>query len=367
MQKNIVIMAGGTGGHVFPGLAVAHELSSAGYQIQWLGTAAGIESRLVPDAGYKLHVLPVSGIRGLGLITLLKAPLMILRSLICAYKVLHELRPVAVLGFGGFAAGPGAVAAKFVGSPLLLHEQNSVIGTTNSILQYVANRRLEGFPETFSKRKATFYTGNPVRAEFQRKLAEPESPMSPNDSPICRVLIVGGSRGARALNQKVPALLQQVAKEQNTTLRITHQCGTEDRLDTEGRYATLGMQVKVTEFIDDMAAAYRDADVLICRAGAMTVAEISNIGVAAVLVPFPFAIDDHQTENARWLQDQDAGVLLAQNALGEPATSKIIGELVGDVTVRARIAANAKSLSMSGSARSVAQHCLQVAGIEEQL
>lgn len=372
MRKNIVIMAGGTGGHVFPGLAVAKLLAAAGYDIHWLGTAAGIESRLVPEAGYQLHVLPVSGIRGLGFKTLLGAPLMILRSLIRAYKVLRELRPIAVLGFGGFAAGPGAIAAKFLGSPLLLHEQNAVLGTTNAILQHLANRRLEGFPDTFSKRKATFYTGNPVRQEFQHSAEDASQSCAQERGPNCRILIVGGSRGARALNQQLPELLHRIASDKHYTLHIIHQCGSQDRLETEGRYTAMGMEglgikVEVVEFIDDMAAAYKASDLLICRAGAMTVAEISNVGVAAILVPFPFAIDDHQTENARWLQNHDAGVLLMQSALGEAEAIGLVEKLIGDSERRRQMAANAKALGIPDSAQNVAQHCLQAAGTEVQL
>lgn len=358
MSKTFVIMAGGTGGHVFPGLAVADELKAAGYQIEWLGTQAGIESRLVPDAGYTLHCLPVSGVRGLGLVTLLKAPLMITRSVYNAWKLLRKLRPVAVMGFGGFAAGPGAVAARLLGKPLILHEQNSVLGTTNRLLQYVASRRLEGFPDTFTRRRNTYLTGNPVRADIAAMAAGKQH----SNTGELNILIVGGSRGARALNENLPLLLKKASKNTAVPLNVCHQSGEQELATTRERYEALDceMQFEVCAFLDNMAERYSWADIVVCRAGAMTVAELTAAGKPALLVPFPYAIDDHQTENARWLSDQSAGVLVPQNELQDENTVARLAELLESSEKREAMAECARQLAILDSARRVAQHCTEL-------
>ncbi len=358
MSKTFVIMAGGTGGHVFPGLAVADELRKAGYHVEWLGTQAGIESRLVPAAGYALHCLPVRGVRGLGILALLKAPLMIVRSVYNAWQVLRALRPVAVMGFGGFAAGPGAVAAKLLGKPLILHEQNSVLGTTNRMLQYVASRRLEGFPDTFTHRRNTYLTGNPVRADIAAIGLQGIQPAN----SVCHVLVVGGSRGARALNEKVPTLVQQAASESGSSVTVCHQSGEQELEATRARYQALGPEVEfeVCAFLDNMAERYCWADIVICRAGAMTVAELTAAGKPALLVPFPFAIDDHQTENARWLADQGAGVLVPQTDLLSAATVAQLSGLLSSSARRSEMADHARQAAIIDSASRVVQHCKEI-------
>ncbi|MFK7731723.1 MAG: undecaprenyldiphospho-muramoylpentapeptide beta-N-acetylglucosaminyltransferase [Pseudomonadales bacterium] len=351
-------MAGGTGGHVFPGLAVADELSAAGYQVEWLGTEAGIESRLVPAAGYTLHCLPVSGVRGLGVVTLLKAPLMIARSVYSAWALLRKLRPVAVMGFGGFAAGPGAVAARLLGKPLILHEQNSVLGTTYRLLQYVAARRLVGFPNTFTRRRNTYLTGNPVRADIASVVNTSEQA----EKSAVNILVVGGSRGARALNEGLPALLEAAAKTSTASVSVCHQSGEQELASTNERYQALDceLQFEVCAFIDNMAERYGWADIVICRAGAMTVAELTAVGKPSLLVPFPYAIDDHQTENARWLADQSAGVLVPQTELLSDTTIDQLAELLNSADKRRVMAQSAKQLAILDSAYRVAQHCAEI-------
>lgn len=359
MRETFVIMAGGTGGHVFPGLAVAEELTAAGYKVEWLGTEQGIEAKLVPGAGYQLHYLPVAGVRGKGLLTLLKAPFMIVSALISALRVLRQVQPVAVLGFGGFAAGPGAVAAKLLGKPLLLHEQNSVLGTTNAILQHIANRRLEGFPNTFAKRKGTYFTGNPVRRNITELLNQPRADAQPSQS--CQILVVGGSRGARALNEQVPALVARLNDQLSVPVTVWHQTGEAERDATLARYEALGIEARVDAFIEVMADSYQWADVVVCRAGAMTVAELTLAACASVLVPFPFAIDDHQTENARWLEKNKAALLVAQDELATDAGFDALRQLSSDRSQREQMANSAAALAVVDSAKQVFQHCHQLA------
>lgn len=364
MSETFVIMAGGTGGHVFPGLAVARELSDSGYRVEWLGTQAGIESTLVPDAGYPLHFLPVSGVRGKGLAALLAAPLMIAKSIIASWKILSKIKPIGVLGFGGFAAGPGAVAARMMGCPLLLHEQNSVLGTTNKLLQYLAQRRMEGFPDTFSMRRQTFFTGNPIRREVAQLLQGEQTvtvAVEPAERPI-NVLIVGGSRGARALNQNAPKLLHDIAALSKVALTVRHQTGEAEQSATAESYASLAMAAQVDAFIDDMASAYHEADIVICRAGAMTVAELTAAGKPAIFVPYPFAIDDHQTENARWLADSGAAVLLPEGELASEALVERLAGIFSDADALQSMGDIARSLAAPDAALRVRDHCLQLCG-----
>lgn len=348
----IMIMAGGTGGHVFPGLAVAEQLSARGWDIEWFGTAAGIESRLVPAAGYPLHLLGVNGIRGKGLATVLKAPFMLLQSVWQAMRLLRERKPSCVLGMGGFASGPGGLAARLQGIPVLVHEQNAVLGSTNKLLQYLATRRLEAFPNTFARRVSTYFTGNPVRfsACEASKVAQDHR----------RVLIVGGSRGAQALNEHLPVLLGNIQRETGLVLKVLHQTGERDVAVVEQRYVEQGLTADVAAFVDDMAAAYADADLVICRAGAMTVAELAVAGRAALLVPYPHAIDDHQTSNALWLVDQGAAMLMPQHSLQQSMAQPQLSQLLNDPEKLAAMAAAAKKAAISDAAENVASHCMEV-------
>ncbi|MGI9283981.1 MAG: undecaprenyldiphospho-muramoylpentapeptide beta-N-acetylglucosaminyltransferase [Pseudomonadales bacterium] len=358
-KQSIVIMAGGTGGHVFPGLAVAHELSQAGVEIHWLGTQRGIESRLVPAAGYALHFLSVEGVRGRGLLSWLKAPFLLLMALQQALRVLSKTRPGCVLGMGGFAAGPGAVAAKLLGLPLVLHEQNAVIGTTNKLLAPVANRRLQGFPGTFKQQRDTYYVGNPLRHELLEELDEANTAQRTNGA--IRIFVLGGSRGAAALNTTLPTLLATLRERYELQFEVQHQTGEVQRDDVEASYKALKIDAQVSSFIDKMAAVYRWADVVICRAGAMTVAELAAAGKASVLVPYPYAIDDHQTMNANWLVKKQAGFLVQQDDLLQESTLEKLGELLVSRNSLQAMGRNAAGLAQREATERVAAHCLELA------
>ncbi len=357
-KKSIVIMAGGTGGHVFPGLAVAHKLSQAGMEIHWLGTRRGIESRLVPAAGYALHYLSVEGVRGRGVSSWLKAPLLLLLALQQALRVLLTTRPGCVLGMGGFAAGPGAVAAKLLRLPLVLHEQNAVIGTTNKMLAPVANRRLEGFPNTFKQRRNTFYVGNPLRADLVTALNDNKA-ATPNEA--LRIFVLGGSRGAAALNTTLPQLLATLRDRYMLQCEVHHQTGDAQRDEVEARYKVLGIDAQVSSFVDDIAQVYRWSDVVICRSGAMTVAELAAAGRASVLVPYPHAIDDHQTKNGNWLAAGQAAVVVQQKDLLQESTLTTLGKLLSDREQLHSMGQHAAELAQRDATERVAEHCLELA------
>ena len=303
-----LIMAGGTGGHIFPGLAVASELSARGWRVQWLGNPDAMEGKLVPPRGITLNPLVFSGLRGKGLKALMFMPLRLLRAFAQAVAVLRRVRPDVVLGMGGYVAFPGGMMASLLGIPLVVHEQNSVAGMTNRWLARVADRTLVAFPGALH---TSLYVGNPVRVDMTG-LAEPAVRYAARSGPL-QVLVVGGSLGAVALNAVVPAAL--AATQRPEAYAVTHQSGQAHLSQLQANYAQAGVQARCVAFIDDMASALATADLVICRAGAMTVAEVSAVGVAAVFVPFPFAVDDHQTTNARFLSDSGAAVTMSQSEL----------------------------------------------------
>ncbi|MDR1076816.1 MAG: undecaprenyldiphospho-muramoylpentapeptide beta-N-acetylglucosaminyltransferase [Xanthomonadaceae bacterium] len=311
MSAPVMIMAGGTGGHIFPALAVAKELRARGIEVTWLGAAGAMETRLVPPQGIPMDTLPISGVRGKGKLALLSAPLRILRAVLAARAVIRARRPGVVIGFGGFASGPGGVAARLAGLPLLVHEQNRAPGMTNRILARFAKRILVGFPGSFETGEEV--VGNPVRAEIAA-LPVPEVRCAGRKPPL-RLLVLGGSQGARALNVALPKALGAL-REAN--IRVRHQCGEKMRDEAVSAYADAGVEASVEAFIDDMAAAYGWADLVVCRAGASTLAELCAAGVGSVLVPFPQAVDDHQTRNAEYLSERGAALLLPQT--GQLAT-----------------------------------------------
>jgi len=316
-NKTVLIMAGGTGGHVFPALAVADELKAKGYDIHWLGTAAGIEADLVPKAGYPLHCIQVTGLRGKGKLSLLAAPFKLLKAVWQASRFIKVINPAAVLGFGGFATGPGGLAAKLKGIPLLVHEQNAFPGMTNRILRPMATVVMQAFANTFKGTKGLEKlktTGNPVRTDIS---ADKESLQVTMATDALNVLVVGGSLGAVALNQAVLGALKSLPVEKRPNL--LHQVGRKNIDATRQMYQneglTLSEQCRVVPFIDDMAAAYSWADLVICRAGALTVSEVACAGVAAIFVPYPHAVDDHQTANAQILVNAEAAELIQQKDL----------------------------------------------------
>ncbi|MEN8107084.1 MAG: undecaprenyldiphospho-muramoylpentapeptide beta-N-acetylglucosaminyltransferase [Pseudomonadota bacterium] len=356
-KRPVLIMAGGTGGHVFPALAVADELAALGVPVAWLGTHRGLEARVVPAAGYPLNRIRVSGLRGKGLLRLLLAPFMLLFALLQALVVLLRIRPMAVLGMGGFSAGPGGVVAWLLRRPLLIHEQNSVAGTTNRLLAPLATRVLEAFPGSLPAKYRPLHTGNPVRADITR-LPAPAARQHAASEPL-HVLVIGGSLGAQVLNTVVPQAVARVAAD--TLLQVHHQTGAAEEQAVRERYAGTACELRADAFIDDMAAAYAWADLVVCRAGAMTVAELAVVGLPSILVPFPFATDDHQTGNAAYLADAGAAVLVPQPQLTVELLGEQLQRFARDREALLEMADKARRLAQPDAAQQVARLCLEAA------
>lgn len=351
-SRTIMIMAGGTGGHVFPGLAVAETLAARGWRVVWLGGAGGMESRLVPARGYELKSIDFSGLRGKGALAWLLLPLKLLIAFWQSARAISARRPDVVLGLGGYVSFPGGMMAALLGKPLVIHEQNSVAGLANKVLAGVADRVLCAFPGAL---RGAVATGNPIRAEIGA--IEPPARRYATRSGPLRLLVVGGSLGARVLNETVPQALARLAPGERP--EVTHQSGEQHIGALQAGYRAAGVQARTVAFIEDMAAAYRDADCVVCRAGATTVAEIAAAGVASVLVPFPHAVDDHQTANARYLADSGAGVLLPQDELSPERLAGIIRGLSRERL--AAMAEKARGLARPEAARAVADVCAELA------
>ena len=307
-QKCALIMAGGTGGHIFPGLAVAQALRERGWRVHWLGAPNSMESRLVPPKGFPLETVNFSGVRGKGLRTLLALPVRLVRALVQSLQVIRRVQPNVLVGLGGYITLPGGLMGALMGKPLVLHEQNSVAGMANKALAVVARRVFTAFPKVMAKGQ---WVGNPLRTEFLAQ-PDPAARFAGRSGPL-RLLVVGGSLGARALNTVVPQALALIPANLRPT--VVHQSGDKQIEELRGNYAAAGVQAQLTPFIDDTAKAFADADWVICRAGASTVTEIAAVGAAALFVPFPSAVDDHQTHNARFLVDQGGGWLVPQSEL----------------------------------------------------
>lgn len=362
MATRILIMAGGTGGHVFPALAVAEALQAEGAEVRWLGTRRGLEARLVPAAGIVLETLTVSGLRGKGLLSWLGAPFKLSWALCQSLVVIMRFRPMAVLGMGGFASGPGALVTWLLHLPLLIHEQNAVAGFTNRLLARIAGRVLAAFPGAFPGRYEVLLTGNPVRPGIAA-LAAPATRFQSHSGPL-RLLVVGGSQGAQALNEALPAALAMLPAAQRPL--VHHQAGRNSWQQVREAYGAVGVtEARVEAFIEDMPAAYGWADLVVCRAGALTVAELTAAGCAAVLVPYPHAVDDHQTRNAMSLVEAGAALLLPQSQDLAPRLAQVLKELgSGDAPDRARLLAMAEvahSQARPRAAATVAQLCLEAA------
>ena len=352
MNAPVLIMAGGTGGHIFPGIAVAQELRARGVPVLWLGSAGGLETRLVPQAGLAIETLAIGGVRGKGALTLLLAPLRIVRAVVAAWRIVRRVRPRSALALGGFAAGPGGIAARLARVPLVVHEQNSSPGVTNRVLSHFAQKRLCGFSGGLARGE---WVGNPVRREIAA-LAPPAQRGAGRTGPT-RLLVLGGSQGARALNERVPQALAKLAQRPE----VRHQCGAKFAEAARAAYARAGVDANVEPFIDDMAAAYAWADLVVCRAGALTLAELAAAGVGSVLVPFPFAVDDHQTANARAWVNAGAALLLPESEASAERLAALLGDLLGDRTRLLAMAQAARTLAKPDAAARIADACLGVA------
>jgi UDP-N-acetylglucosamine--N-acetylmuramyl-(pentapeptide) pyrophosphoryl-undecaprenol N-acetylglucosamine transferase len=373
-KRTILIMAGGTGGHVFPGLAVAHQLQEQGYNICWLGTPQGIESKLVPAAGIPLEYISINGLRGKGWKSLFAAPWKLVKAISQALKIVNQIKPCAVVGMGGFAAGPGGLAARILNKPLIIHEQNAISGYTNRALALFAKRVLMSFPHTFPQRCNPILTGNPLRKEFFC-MDNPDQRFS-NRKGAIRLLILGGSQGAAALNNTVPEALALLSGHE---IEVIHSTGVSSLEKTQQTYNDKGFKVyslptgdkaditnseikgvKVAPFIKDMAEAYAWADLCICRSGALTVAEICAVGVGAIFIPFPFAVDDHQTKNAQPLVAAGAAQIVQQKDLTAPGLAKILEELITNKEKLVEMARAAHQLSSHNATTQVVEQIVEV-------
>ena len=361
-----MIMAGGTGGHVFPALALARRLQSAACDVVWLGTQRGIEARVVPAAGISIEWVDVSGVRGKHVATLLAAPFRIARAVWQSLRAMRRHRPVVVVGLGGFVSGPGGVAAWLTRRPLVIHEQNAVAGLTNRLLARVATRVLEAFPGSFGGSRVRALTiGNPVRAEFFAKPA-PAARISPSVSGrTINVLVIGGSQGALKLNAAVPSAMAELRRD-GWSFAIRHQTGERWLAETDQHYREAGVPATTDKFIDDVASAYAAADLVICRAGALTVSEIAAVGVASVLVPFAAAVDDHQTANARFLVQAQAAVLVPESELTAGRLAAEIRALLREPGRLLAMAQNARGLARPDATQQLARATLAAAGLPQE-
>ncbi len=366
MSKTILLMAGGTGGHIFPALAVGKLLQQQGWKLHWLGSEGKMEADIVPQHGIEIILLPVKGLRGKGFVSLLKAPFSIVSNVMAAKKIIQKVKPDVVLGMGGFASGPGGLAAKLCGVPVVIHEQNAVAGMTNKLLHKVSRYTLQAYPGAFKNNKKVVTTGNPVRNDFlQIPLA---SERLTESAGKINLLVVGGSLGAQVFNEKIPATLNVV--NNGLYIDVKHQSGRGKSAEVQTAYAACTNErvtFEITEFIEDMAKAYTWADLVICRAGALTVAEVAMAGVCAIFVPFPHAVDDHQTHNARYLADQGAAVIIQQHDLKESRLAEQITALANNKKHLIELAEKARGLALPDATKTVAQYCIKAAGISGQI
>ena len=351
-EKVALVMAGGTGGHIFPGLAVAHALREQGWRVHWLGAPGSMEERLVPPQGFPLETIDFAGVRGKGLLTLALLPLRLLKAFAQALSVVRRVKPDVVIGLGGYISFPGGMMAVLAGKPLILHEQNSVAGMANKVLASVADKVFAAFPNALPKAQ---WVGNPLRQAFLQQ-PEPAERFAGRSGPL-KVLVVGGSLGAKALNDIVPqavALLPVEARPQ-----VVHQSGAKQIDALRANYAAAGVQAELTPFIEDTAQAFADADLVICRAGASTVTELAAVGVAAIYVPFPHAVDDHQTTNAHFMVDAGGGWLMPQPALNAQKLAEMLQNMQRSTLLN--VALKAKTMQKIDATREVVAACEELA------
>lgn len=353
--RPVMILAGGTGGHIFPGLAVARVLRARGVPVTWMGADGAMETRLVPQHDIPIDTLAITGLRGKGKLALLGAPWRLMRALRAAGMIIRKRQPRAVVAFGGFASGPGGMATRLHGLPLIVHEQNRAPGLTNRILSRYARRLLTGFPGTFAKGEE--FVGNPVRAEIAA-IAPPEQRFADRQGPL-RVLVVGGSQGARALNTGVPQAIAALGA--TVPVQVRHQSGEKMHAEAVEAYAKAGVQAEITPFIADMAEAFAWADLVVCRSGASTLAELCAVGVGSVLVPFPAAVDDHQTRNAEYLVERGAAVLLKQDGTLADGIAALLRDLSENPARRMQMAQATRALAKVDAAERIADIILEEA------
>ncbi len=353
MSRTILIMAGGTGGHIYPGLAVADALREQGWKVVWLGAPNSMEAELVPKHGYEVAWVNFSGVRGKGVLRLLTLPFTLLRALGQSAAAIFHHRPDVVLGMGGYITMPGGLMTAFLRRPLVIHEQNSIAGMSNKVLARLATRVLSGFPGVLKRGE---WSGNPVRADIAA-LPEPQARYAARNGKL-NVLVVGGSLGAQALNEALPKALALMGEAERPN--VLHQTGKKHFETVQQLYRQAGVSADIRPFLDDMAGQYAQADLVICRAGALTVAELAAAGVASVLVPFPFAVDDHQTHNARFLSEQGAARLLPQRELNAERLAQLLREL--NRTKLAAMAQAARQLAKPDATQQVAQVCISLGG-----
>ena len=349
-----MIMAGGTGGHIFPALAVAENLQARGWDIVWLGAKAGMEATLVAPRGYTMAWINMSGVRGKGLLRAVLLPLQLLVAFWQSARAIFVHRPNVVLGMGGYVSFPGGMMAALFNRPLAIHEQNSVAGLANRVLAKIADRVLAGFPDAFAAKRCV-WTGNPVRRDIAA-LAAPAQRYAGRSGPL-RLMVIGGSLGAQALNSTVPQALALIPPADRP--QVTHQSGARHLAEVEKYYRDAGVEAKLLPFIDNMAVQYAESDLIICRAGASTIAEIAAAGIASVLVPFPHAVDDHQTHNARFLSECGAAVLIPQHELTPQKLAELLRALNRDALLE--MANKARSVAKPDATQSVADECMRLA------
>ena len=352
--RPVLVMAGGTGGHVFPGLAVARALCDAGVPVAWLGTRRGLEAKLVPPAGIPISYISVGGLRGKSLATRLIGPLRTVWAVVQSIGVMQRLRPRTVLGMGGYVSGPGGVAAWLTRRRLVIHEQNAVAGLTNRLLAKVADRVLQAFPDSFPAGVAAKTVGNPVRREIA-DLPSPVTRMASHGEPA-RLLVFGGSQGALRINELIPEAIALLPERLRP--RIVHQTGERTREVALRAYAEAGVDAEVKTFIDDMAEAYGWADLAVCRSGALTVSELASAGLGAVMIPFPAAVDDHQTRNAGFLEKAGAGVILQEADLSAHSLAAALEPLLAAPERRREMAEAARSVARPRALDTIVSVCL---------
>ncbi len=355
-RQGVLIMAGGTGGHIFPGLAVADALRTLEVPVRWLGATGAMECTRVPQHGIEIDTVDIRGLRGKGAVGWLIAPFKLARAVWQALRVFGRHRPACAVSFGGYAAGPGGLAARLRGVPLLVHEQNRVPGMTNKFLARFARRVLQAFPGTWPTSPRLETCGNPVRRDVV-DLPAPEARFAGREGPA-RLLVTGGSQGAQALNRVLPEALALLEPGERPTVR--HQTGVRDEQSTAARYAELGLDAQVSAFIEDMADAYGWADLVVCRSGALTVSELAAAGLGAILVPFPHAVDDHQTRNAEVLVEAGAAQILPESGLTAESLAAALRERARHRDVMQAAAVAARGVAVPDSAERVARMCLEV-------